>query len=387
VGRIFEEEHKYDSARAKYQRLIARYPSSEAAEEARFRAPWTYYMTGHYAQATRGFAVARAHAKADAAARDMFGYWEARAREKSGDRAGARELFETVAQSIDSNYYPALAARRVNAPIPDLPAASAPDPRFDPDVQVQGGGSRFHLERALALRALGLRDLEPGELKQLQADTAQQPALRSFVLAGLQSAGAYHDAIVAASAMEKRGEVDHAVAERVRYPRAYWELVMANASRNGLDPYLVVALMRQESWFNPQATSSSDARGLMQLLPVTAVRIARDSGVAVAPVNLYDPTLNVELGTAYLRKLFAMFNGDEIRAVAAYNGGEHAVQEWSAKFPGDDDELVENIGYRETREYVKRVIGGMREYRMLYRSAPPASSSAATQSDFTARAD
>jgi soluble lytic murein transglycosylase len=77
----------------------------------------------------------------------------------------------------------------------------------------------------------------------------------------------------------------------------------------------------------------------------------------------------VELGTTYLRQLLAMFNGDEIRAVAAYNAGEHAVIGWNEKFPGADDEWVENIGYHETREYVKRVIGNKREYRMLYGGA------------------
>ncbi len=79
----------------------------------------------------------------------------------------------------------------------------------------------------------------------------------------------------------------------------------------------------------------------------------------------------MELGTAYLRQLLEMFYGDEIRAVAAYNAGEHAVEAWNAKFPGDDDEWVENIEYRETRDYVKRVVGGMREYRILFPGAPP----------------
>ena len=68
----------------------------------------------------------------------------------------------------------------------------------------------------------------------------------------------------------------------------------------------------------------------------------------------------------YLRNLFAMFRGDEFKAVAAYNGGEHAVEQWTRKFPGADDEWVENITYRETREYVKKVIGGWREYQLLY---------------------
>src|SRR5207302_8587969 len=105
----------------------------------------------------------------------------------------------------------------------------------------------------------------------------------------------------------------------------------------------------------------------MQLLPSTAARVARQAGIPHA-TDLYDPDLNLELGAAYLRQLLAMFNGNQFKAVAAYNGGEGAVQEWSAKFPGADDEWVENIGYHETREYVKRVIGGLREYQLLYGS-------------------
>jgi soluble lytic murein transglycosylase-like protein len=225
----------------------------------------------------------------------------------------------------------------------------------------------FHVDRVLALRELGLKDLEAGELKQLEGEAGSDPQLRSFLLAGLQSADAYYDAIVAASKLEKRGALSHPEAERIRYPRAYWNLIASKATGDSLDPYLVISLMRQESWFNPEATSVSDAQGLMQLLPSTASRMVRENGLAVAqPVNLYDADINVELGTIYLKQLLAMFNRNEIRAVAAYNAGEHAVQGWNEKFPGDDDEWVENIGYHETRDYVKRVIGNKREYRMLY---------------------
>jgi soluble lytic murein transglycosylase len=217
------------------------------------------------------------------------------------------------------------------------------------------------------LRDLGLKELETGELKQLENHAAGDSELRNFVLAGFQSAGAYYEAIVAASKMEKLGALSHPAAERIRYPRAYWDLIASKANGGGLDPYLVVSLMRQESWFNPEATSVSDAKGLMQLLPTTASRMVREHGLAIAqPINLYNADINVELGTAYLKQLLAMFNGNEIRAVAAYNAGEHAVAGWNEKFPGADDEWVENIGYHETRDYVKRVIGNKREYRMLY---------------------
>jgi soluble lytic murein transglycosylase len=82
--------------------------------------------------------------------------------------------------------------------------------------------------------------------------------------------------------------------------------------------------------------------------------------------------VSVQIGTTYLRQLFAMFNGDAFKAVAAYNGGEHAVAGWAAKYPGDDDQFVENIGFHETRDYVKKVIGGLREYRLLYQHATAA---------------
>jgi soluble lytic murein transglycosylase len=101
-------------------------------------------------------------------------------------------------------------------------------------------------------------------------------------------------------------------------------------------------------------------------MPATARKVARETGIGASDLDLYDPELNVALGTRYLRNLFAMFHGDEFKAVAAYNGGEHAVEQWTRKFPGADDEWVENITYRETREYVKRVIGGWREYQLLY---------------------
>ncbi len=367
IGRVFEEEHKLDSARREYRKLIARYPATEAADEARFRAPWTSYLTGRYAEAAAGFQAAHAHAK-EASDRDMFDYWRARALEKSGDRAAARALYAQVAASIDSNYYPLLASRRIEAPAPELPAAAMPDPVFGPPPAVSPA-AQFHVERALELRALGLKQLEPAELQKLEAHTALNPPLREFVFAALVDAQAWYDAIQMVTRMEKRGEIGREAAERVRYPRAYWDAIRSAAVQRGLDPYLVLALARQESLFNPQANSSSDARGLMQLLPSTARKVAAQSGMAPGPLDLFDPALNLQLGTTYLKSLFEMFGGDQFRAVAAYNGGEHAVAHWVAMYPMEDDEWVENIGYRETRDYVKKVLGGRREYLLLYAPA------------------
>ncbi len=194
--------------------------------------------------------------------------------------------------------------------------------------------------------------------------------MRHFVLAGYASADAWYDAIVAATHMEKNGQLGHDIAERVRYPRAYWDLFSSASTRLALDPYLVLALSRQESLFNPNATSGSNARGLMQLIPSTARKMASQNGMDTENIRLYDPAVNVQLGTTYLKNLFEMFHGDEFHVVAAYNGGENAVSKWLSEFHGADDEWVENIEYKETRDYVKKVIGGRREYLLLYQAHP-----------------
>ena len=154
--------------------------------------------------------------------------------------------------------------------------------------------------------------------------------------------------------------------------------LIADAAKNfDVNPLLVDSVIQVESNYNPFAVSPKGAQGLMQLMPATADRVGPSAGVEQASLQLYDPSLNVRVGTAYLKDLFEMFGGDPFKAVAAYNAGEHAVQQWDAKYPGDDDQWVENIGFRETRDYVKRVIGGLREYRMLYPS--PTASNGATQ--------
>ncbi len=367
VGKIFEELHQLDSAREQYRRLAARYPGSDAAEDARFRIPWTLYAARNYRIAAAGFQSASARAK-DPTNRDMCEYWRARALEKAGDAASARAIFEKLADSTDSNYYPELASRRVAASRPELPAASAPAPEFAGTPAVTGA-AEFHMARLQALRALGIKELQPEELKAL-AQESSAIEMRRFVLAGYARADAWYDAIVTATHMEKSGQISHAIAERVRYPRAYWDLFQPASARLALDPYLVLALARQESLFNPKATSSSNARGLMQLIPSTADKMAAQVGVDRGTMRLYDPSVNVQLGTAYLKNLFAMFNGDAFHAVAAYNAGENAVTKWIAKSPGPDDEWVENIAYKETRDYVKKVIGGRREYLLLYRPTP-----------------
>jgi soluble lytic murein transglycosylase len=364
IGRTYEDDGQLESARTAYLRLLKRYPGSDAAAEARFRAPFMLYMRQHYDVAAGEFGAAKAHA-APGAARDAFAYWQARALERNGEEAEASRILRNVALSADSNYYAAIAGLRVHA-VPDIfPAATAPELSAG-SMPALSGPVGFHLSRVAALRDRELKELEPAELRAIGAEAGGNLALRNFVLAEFQAAGAWYDAIQLSTQMVKQGQLDPLIAERIRYPRGYWDLVSAAASRNRLNPYLIAGVIRQESLFNPDARSRSDARGLMQLLPSTAERYTALAGVMTSPLDLYDPDVSIRLGTVYLRGLLGMFRGDIFKAVAAYNAGEDAAAGWVAKYPEDDDQWVENISFRETRDYVKKVIGGMREYGLLY---------------------
>ena len=160
------------------------------------------------------------------------------------------------------------------------------------------------------MKALALNQLELAELRRLQQVAEDSRTMRLFLLAEFQEAGGYHDATMMAGAMAARGEISNRLAERIRYPRAFWNDFSQAAARTGVKPDLLLALARQESLFDPTARSIADARGVMQLLPSTAEKVAARSGVTQSRIDLYDPSVNIELGSANVKMLLAMFNGN-----------------------------------------------------------------------------
>ena len=144
------------------------------------------------------------------------------------------------------------------------------------------------------------------------------------------------------------------------------------AERTGIDPYLVLAVMRRESLFKPDVRSAAGAVGLLQLLPATARRAAVVLGrPPLREEQLVDPGTAIDLGGWYLSELIGRF-GDPTVALAAYNAGPRAATPWAARAAGRQlDEWVENIPYRETRRYVKAVIGAWSAYRILAGGSAP----------------
>ena len=155
------------------------------------------------------------------------------------------------------------------------------------------------------------------------------------------------------------------------YPVGDASLINRYAQERNLDPALLCALILEESRFHAGAVSAAGARGLMQLVPVTAQKVARELKIQrISGDQLFDPGMNVRLGSWYLAKMLEEFGGKTHLALAAYNAGPHMVRKWLAGCRSKpEDEFVESIPYSETRNYVIRVITSARIYRALYR--PP----------------
>ena len=152
------------------------------------------------------------------------------------------------------------------------------------------------------------------------------------------------------------------------YPRAYGDLIDSAASGRGLDPFLMAAIMRQESRFDHQAVSAASARGLMQFVYPTAARLAASIGTPLrTPRDLEDPALAIELGAAYLAELRALFGNERHIMVAAYNAGEPVAGLWRRYcYANGADEYFTKVGFNETRNYVEQVLRNVAQYHDLY---------------------
>lgn len=155
------------------------------------------------------------------------------------------------------------------------------------------------------------------------------------------------------------------------YPLKYREVIEAASVAESLSPYLVAAVIRCESGFKVDAVSPKGARGLMQVMPETGKWAAQAVGLKdYHPDALFEPSVNITVGTWYLAELKREFGGDLILALAAYNCGSGRVREWLNKGGlrlGDGpDSKIESIPVPETKEFVKKVLWYQEKYRMIY---------------------
>jgi len=352
VGLRAERAGRNADAAARYHRAIAVAPESIEAAEARWRLGWIALQANRHAEAEMRFREAGPAADAalfrGEAARAW--YWVAKTMEARG-RSG-EEVLKMVAERYPFAYYGARARERLRQPAPTIPVAD--DAPLSRDVAAPAYEE---------LAALGLYADAAAVAEDVLAEEARSDlqVVRFLAEAHSHLGNVWQSVRYAEEAL--RGGLRDVEMWRLAYPKAFWPHVTAAAQRVNIDPLLLLALVREESRYDPAVVSPARAVGLAQLLPSTARAMTSDRSMSMQ--RLKDPAINLALGARYVRLQLDRFGGDVRLALAAYNAGPGSARRWTS-LAGDPDYLVERISLFETREYVKRVIGSYGVYRLVW---------------------
>lgn len=387
VGMIARDQKNKADESYFLQGTLFAYPNAVEVAQAQFELAWLQHDSKNFAQSSQMLTehLGR-YADKDTTNRGKAGYWSARDSERAGKTAEACALYDALIYRYNSNWYGYLASQRL-AGMKALGNCKTPA-NFDknsiigkaianlksvtvaPETSTAKEQERFG--KAEQLSTVGLFDWAIDELNSAQKTAPNSPKVNLAVAklyrmkedntsALLALAKSYPD--YSQMFPEEMGKEEW----DIFYPLNYWDQIKLWSKNRNLDPYQIAGFIRQETVFTPRAKSKANAYGLMQLLIPTARSLAKKYGseAIITAETLYQPALNIELGTAYIRDQYDKFGRVEFVAIA-YNAGPGRVPQWQATLPYEMDEFVEEIPFKETKAYVQGIIRNSAQYRRLY---------------------
>jgi soluble lytic murein transglycosylase len=370
-----------------FREMYARFPGGHYAERAAWKIGWLAYRNQQYADTIRVFEGAAARfPRSDY--RPPWLYWSARAHDALQETDLAQARYTLAAADYFNSYYGRLAlahldgaARRQLVPrrLTDAPRPFGVDDAEAEDIPLVSLPPNESLVRALL--GLGLYDQAISELQYARRVWGDSPAIRAtlawiYQKQGQSEKGSQQFTLYRASVNTMKRAYPQYLAVsgerlpkdvlRIVFPLQYWDLIRKYSAVHELDPYLVAALVAQESTFVPDIQSPAKAVGLMQLAASTARQYAKKLNMRYTASLRSNAEANVKIGTAYLADKISEF-GDLHFVLASYNAGEGRVRKWMAERPGlPRDEFIDDIPFPETQNYVKRILGTAEDYRRIY---------------------
>ncbi len=360
-----------------YQACYEGAPTDPDAGLCHWKVTWQHYMRRE-ADAEQ---MLREHLKGYPASDQASAalYFLGRLAQNSGDARAARTYFNEAATEYPNVFYASLAKERLAKLAPAQPAESVAAFLQTVAFPLRSRAGEFtvtpvaksRMERAEIFAKASLKDLAEAELR-FGADAGEQPQLLAMQLAKLLSDGD------PAKGMRyiKRYAKGYLLMPITTAPKEFWRLAFPLPYRASLerftaqyniDPFLMAALIRQESEFDPQAVSVTGARGLSQIQPTTGREQAQKLKLVFTPAKLFQPDFNLQLGTFYFDWLSKQLNGDLEAVLASYNAGMSRAKQWQKW--GDfrePAEFIETIPITQTRDYVQAVRRNATAYREIY---------------------
>jgi soluble lytic murein transglycosylase len=376
-GNMYLLKHDAKQATYHYSLLVQMFPESTYAASAHWRTAWMNYRMRNYSEAGR---LMDEQIKGYPAGIEVPGalYWRGRIYEDEEHNFGqAVNYYRMLADTYVNYYYGELARKRLG--VLNNQAAAAPPAVLSavrkpvvPELTGELPENEPHLIKARLLANAALNEYIGPEI-QASATAGEWGALGQAEIYV-----SYGEHTRALQSMKRSGISFFALPMdqvpeiywRLLFPQPYWSALVGYSQANGLDPYLVASLIRQESEFNAGAVSRANAYGLMQLLPSVGKSMAkRQKMKGFKTADLLNPTVNLQLGTVNLRQVLDRFGGQQEYALAAYNAGDVPVRQWMSSGDYKDiPEFVESIPYTETREYVQAILRNRQMYSALYPS-------------------
>jgi len=388
IGRIYFFDNQPDKAIENYNLVLEKYPSGDRLGEVLWELGWIYYSTGDYSQAKDIFAnMASSFKSTDLEEKGLF--WQAKCLQNTGQTEQAVELFKKIVAINSYSYYTFISQeiledKDIYLHIPPIDKSASP---FNPaigevvpqvyqpleDNEDNNIDTPLHIKKALELLKIEMFASASAEIEAGQTEIEKDPVHLLMLSTLFYQSQDYRNSISMLSRNQK--DLRFCLKSPYRdycyyllYPYGFRELVDKYSQAYDTDPLFVLAVMRQESRFQPDAGSYAGARGLMQIIPSTGYGIAQKLGMDSFDIDqLFEPEKSIMMGTYYLKQQLNSFGGNKFYASGAYNGGPGAMASWISRW-GEKDiyEFVENIPYDETRDYVKKVMANYYVYRMLY---------------------
>jgi len=355
-----------DAATGLYQNIVKNYRFSNYASESLWNLFWDKFNSGNYSQAIE-FGNKHIYMFKNTKASPKILFWMGKAYEKLGNSTVAISYYKKVMSLYPDNYYGFRADGRLKELNSDNDSGWETDKTSiianASDVEIP-----YTYDEICSKYGRQLAEMLRVQDYETAITLTKDPFIKSWIN--------LKDGLVSRSVVLARDGMNGILPKppvtdnrwKLIYPLYFVEEINDYAGNNDLDPYIILSLVKEESHFNPLAISSSNARGLMQLLPGTAKDIARWDGLgSIGEFELFTPAKNLKLGSAYFRHIKKNLYNSSLYAVAAYNGGPNAVEKWLSKIPHDDiDQFVENIPYDQTRDYIKKVYTAYWNYKRIY---------------------
>lgn len=372
LGRMAEEKQDFATAVVQYEKALNQPGVTQGfGNRLKWYYAWNLRKQKDFARATEVFTSLK-DSSDNAFDKSRYQFWLAMTHRENNQKDKSEETFDELIADEPLNFYGLLAHREMKKDLPVLALKQdigSDELRLKFTANVRQIVDENFIEWLIAVKENDLaKDYLADASEQLKKkrsdDLEDWTVLFKYYARANQYLQLFAQAGNLSPYSRKRLFEKH---PELVFPRPYYETVASAATRFGISTEFIYSIMRQESSFNPQARSPMDAFGLMQLLPEVAKRSAAANSIDYeTPDDLYEPQVNIPIGSAHLKELWDRYDGEVILAAASYNASEKAIHGWmKTRYRGDTVEFIEDIPYDETRDYVKLVLRNLITYQML----------------------